>query len=127
MKNLNCNDVDGNILNVGDKVVMLDTADLDGFFPPKGCVLRVSECRNPEDNTIAFNDGQYAFFGHRVLKLKDKPMFKVVMTRTYETEFLIQATSEVEAKSIFESLGDAKYEAELKDMNVVDETISITL
>lgn len=58
---------------------------------------------------------------------EQKQMYKVAMTRTYETEFLIEATSEAEAKSIFESLGDAKYEAELKNMNVIDETISITL
>jgi len=56
-----------------------------------------------------------------------KKMFKVVMTRIYETEFLIEATSEAEAESIFEEMGDDKYVAELEQAIIIDETISITL
>ena len=68
MKNLHCNDLDGNILSIGDKVVMLDTSDLEGKIPSRCEVLEVTNCLDTESNYISFNN-EYSFFGHRVLKL----------------------------------------------------------
>lgn len=51
--------------------------------------------------------------------------FSVIMRRTYETEFTIEANSTAEAQAIFDSLGDFKYESELEQMNVTDTDIYI--
>lgn len=71
-KNLYCNDIDGNVLNVGDVVVLLDIEELEGDVPNRADVLMVSACTDAESNYIHFNDGKYGFFGHRVLKLNYK-------------------------------------------------------
>ena len=65
------NDVDGNELNVGDKVVCLDVDDLD-YPMPRGLVLRVSVLIDLESNYIEFKsfDETFTIYGHRVLKLK---------------------------------------------------------
>jgi hypothetical protein len=65
------NDIDGNELNEGDKVVCLDVDDLD-YPMPRGLVLRVSVLIDLESNYIEFKsfDETFTFFGHRVLKLK---------------------------------------------------------
>ena len=68
MKNVNCHDIDGNILNVGDNVVVLDIEDLEGDIPSRGDVLIVTECSDPESNFVSFGS-KYAFYGHRILKL----------------------------------------------------------
>lgn len=70
MIKIECNDIDGTTLYVSDKVVVLDTEDLDGDVPQKGQVLTVSKLVDAESNYIEFNQGRYAFFGHRVLRLK---------------------------------------------------------
>lgn len=70
MKNLFSNDVDGNQLSVGDLVVVLDVDDLEGTFPQRGQLLRVTKCDDPESNYVEFGD--YAFYGHRVLKISNK-------------------------------------------------------
>lgn len=68
-----CNDIDGRILSIGDKVVVLDCEDLDGdLVPNRGDVLTVTQLVDAESNYIHFADdlhGNYGFFGHRVLKL----------------------------------------------------------
>lgn len=72
MKNtLIFNDVDGNELKVGDKVVCLDVNDLD-YPMPRGLVLRVTILIDLESNLIEFKsfDETFIFYGHRVLKLK---------------------------------------------------------
>jgi len=66
MKNFFCNDVDGNTLEVGDEVIVLDIEDLEGDTPPRGKLLKVTNCIDAESNYIEF--GEYAFYGHRVLK-----------------------------------------------------------
>jgi hypothetical protein len=67
-KNMNCNDVDGNILNLGDKVVVLDAEDLEGIAPKRGELLIVTKCIDAESNYIEF-DSKYAFYGHRILRV----------------------------------------------------------
>lgn len=65
------NDVDGNELIVGDKVVCIDVDDLD--YPiPRGLVIRVTKLIDLESNLIEFKsfDETFTFYGHRVLKLK---------------------------------------------------------
>lgn len=66
-----CNDVDGRILSIGDKVVVLDCEDLDNDLIRRGDLLTVKELVDAESNYIYFKDnhGDYGFFGHRVLKL----------------------------------------------------------
>lgn len=66
--NIFCHDIDGNILSVGDSVVVLDVEDLDEK-PLRGEVLVVSRIEDAESNYVRF-DHDTAFFGHRVLKLK---------------------------------------------------------
>lgn len=66
MKNFFCNDVDGNTLEVGDEVIVLDIEDLEGDIPPRGKLLKVTLCIDAESNYVEF--GEYAFYGHRVLK-----------------------------------------------------------
>lgn len=67
MKDFFCNDLDGNILEVGDKVIVLNIADLEGETPQRGELLKVTKCIDAESNYIEF--GEYAFYGHRVLKV----------------------------------------------------------
>ena len=65
------NDVDGNELIIGDKVVCVDVDDLD--YPiPRGLVIRVTKLIDLESNLIEFKsfDETFTFYGHRVLKLK---------------------------------------------------------
>ena len=68
-ENIFCNDIDGNQLYVSDKVVMLDTDDLEGDIAKRGEILIVSKLVDAESNYIEFNNGKYGFYGHRVLKL----------------------------------------------------------
>jgi hypothetical protein len=65
------NDVDGNELIVGDKVVCVDVDDLD-YPMPRGLVVRVTKLIDLESNLIEFKsfDETFTFYGHRVLKLK---------------------------------------------------------
>lgn len=67
-KNIFCHDMDGNILSVGDSVVVIDVEDLDEK-PVRGQVLVVSSLEDAESNYVRFNFDM-AFFGSRVLKLK---------------------------------------------------------
>jgi len=72
MKNYFCNDVDGNILQNGDWVVVLDAEDLEGDAPKRGQRLIVSDCKDAESNYVEFTGDlhqSYGFYGHRVLKL----------------------------------------------------------
>jgi hypothetical protein len=61
------NDIDGNILRIGDSVVVLDTSELEGDAPIRGMLLQVAG-GDTESNYIDF--GSYVFYGHRVLKVK---------------------------------------------------------
>lgn len=67
-KNIFCHDMDGNVLSVGDSVVVIDVEDLDEK-PVRGQVLVVSSLEDAESNYVRFNFDM-AFFGSRVLKLK---------------------------------------------------------
>lgn len=72
MKNLFCNDVDGNLLENGDWVVILDAEDLDGDAPKRGQRLMVGNCKDAESNYVEFIgefSKEYGLYGHRVLKL----------------------------------------------------------
>lgn len=72
MKNFFCNDVDGNLLQHGDMVVVLDAEDLEGDAPKRGQRLMVANCKDAESNYVEFIGGlnqMYGFYGHRVLKL----------------------------------------------------------
>jgi len=68
-----CNDIDGRILAIGDKVVVLDCEDLEGdIVPNRGDVVQVTKLVDAESNYIHFADelnAHYGFYGHRVLKL----------------------------------------------------------
>ena len=75
MKNLFCNDIDGRILSVGDKVVVLDNEDIEYDVPSRGDVLRVTKLVDAESNYMEYSDefGKfYGFFGHRILKLNNQ-------------------------------------------------------
>lgn len=69
LKLLSMNDSAGNTLNIGDEVVLIDDLDLEGDAPKIGDVLVVYTCVDLSSNYISFNEGKYAFFGHRVLKI----------------------------------------------------------
>lgn len=61
-------DIDGNELKMGDKVVMLDVDDLEGdYLPKRGDIIEVDGLYDVESNYIGFSG--YSFFGHKVLKL----------------------------------------------------------
>jgi hypothetical protein len=68
-----CNDVDGNILNVGDYVIVLDVDDLDCDLV-RGDVLIVTNVDDPISNYIRYrkdeDEEEYGFYGHRVLRFK---------------------------------------------------------
>jgi hypothetical protein len=70
--NKHCNDVEGNILNVGDDVVVLDIEDLEDCDLVRGDVVKVADVNNIVSNYIKYRRGknEYGFYGHRVLKLK---------------------------------------------------------
>jgi hypothetical protein len=69
-----CNDVDGNILNVGDYVIVLDCEDLEDCDILRGDILRVTNVDDPVSNYIKYRkdecDTEYGFYGHRVLRFK---------------------------------------------------------
>jgi len=72
MKNQFCNDVDGNILEIGDMVVVLDAEDLEGDVPRRGQRLMVVNLNDAESNYVEFVgdlNNRYGFYAHRVLKL----------------------------------------------------------
>jgi hypothetical protein len=72
MKNQFCNDVDGNILELGDMVVVLDAEDLEGDAPKRGQRLLVVNLNDAESNYVEFVGDlkqRYGFYAHRVLKL----------------------------------------------------------
>jgi len=88
--NVDCHDVDGNVLLVGDKVVMLDTEDMEGTYPTRGDVLFVSELLDAESNYVKFVDSEvsdmyYEFFGHRVLALNEG----LTMVKLYDTDYVV--------------------------------------
>lgn len=68
------NDVDGTPLKSGDNVIAIDVEDLDGSRPQRGEMLRVGNVYDLVSNHIEFisnkNNEIYAFYGHRVLKIK---------------------------------------------------------
>jgi hypothetical protein len=66
------NDVDGNELKVGDKVVCVDVDDLESHIISRGLVLEVHKLIDLESCYIEFKgvDCLVSFYGHRVLKLK---------------------------------------------------------
>ena len=72
--NKHCNDVDGNILNVGDYVIALDVDDLHDCDLVRGDILIVTHIYDPVSNYIGFrkdeDEKEYGFYGHRVLRFK---------------------------------------------------------
>jgi hypothetical protein len=50
---------------------------------------------------------------------------KIIMSRTYVTEFEIEAADDEQAKIKFKLLGDAVYHKEMEQCNVVGETIIV--
>lgn len=68
------NDVDGTLLKSGDNVIAIDVEDLDGSRPQRGEMLRVGNVYDLVSNHIEFISNKdneiYAFYGHRVLKIK---------------------------------------------------------
>jgi hypothetical protein len=48
-------------------------------------------------------------------------VYRFEMKRTYTTIFEIPASSEAEARALYEELGDRRYEEELEQMNVEEE------
>lgn len=69
-----CNDVDGNILNVGDYVIALDVDDLEDCDLVRGDILIVTHVDDPVSNYVRYRkdeeDTEYGFYGHRVLRFK---------------------------------------------------------
>lgn len=53
-------------------------------------------------------------------------VYRFEMKRTYTTTFEISASSEAEARAIYEELGERRYEKELEQMNVEEEEVCIT-
>ena len=67
------NDVDGNILDLGDSVVLLDDSELEEDTPRRGDVLKITKLIDLGSNFIECSDSDYetfSLFGHRVLKVK---------------------------------------------------------
>lgn len=58
--------------------------------------------------------------GRGILHLTHAMTYKIVMLRTYETDFIIEADNEEDALKQFEAIPD-KYTQELEQMNVSDE------
>jgi uncharacterized Zn ribbon protein len=61
-------DMDGNILDVGDLVVLIDDSELENDPPRRGDVLKVTRLINLESNFIEC--GKFSLFGDRLLKVK---------------------------------------------------------
>lgn len=51
--------------------------------------------------------------------------YKIIMSRTYVTEFEVEAENEKAAKKKFKAMGDEIYSKELEQCNVVSETIIV--
>jgi uncharacterized Zn ribbon protein len=67
------NDVDGNILNIGDFVVLLDDSELEEDTSRRGDVLKITKLIDSDSNFIEGSNSEYgtfSLFGHRVLKVK---------------------------------------------------------
>jgi hypothetical protein len=58
-----------NALKVGDSVVVVDNTELEGYIPKVGELLTVSKIVDSVSNFIEFENGLYAFYGHRVIKI----------------------------------------------------------
>ena len=66
-------DMDGNILNVGDFVVLLDDSELEEETPKRGDALKITKLIDLDSNFIECNNsehGTFSLFGYRLLKLK---------------------------------------------------------
>jgi uncharacterized Zn ribbon protein len=66
-------DMDGNILNVGDFVVLLDDSELEEQTPRRGDALKITKLIDLDSNFIECNNsehGTFSLFGYRLLKLK---------------------------------------------------------
>lgn len=61
-------DMDGQVIHVGDIVVILDDTELDENPPKRGDVLQVTALLDLESNFIEC--GNYSLFAHRLLKVK---------------------------------------------------------
>lgn len=94
-QNFFCNDQAGNFLKVGDKVVVTEINELEGDRPEIGDMLKVTKIIDTESNYVEF--GKYAFYGHRVLKLSEKPnalvddidLINELKNRGYNTSLLL--------------------------------------
>jgi uncharacterized Zn ribbon protein len=67
------NDVDGNILNIGDFVVLLDDSELEEDTSRRGDVLKITKLIDSDSNFIEGSNSEESgiwIFGHRVLKVK---------------------------------------------------------
>jgi hypothetical protein len=62
-------DSDGNHIQIGDLVVVLDDVSLVGDPPRRGEVLEVTRIADQDSNYIEL-DNKYGFFAYRVLKIK---------------------------------------------------------
>lgn len=62
------NDIDGNILNVGDLVVLIDDSELENDPPKRGDVLKITRLLDLESNLIEC--GKFSLFGDRLLKVR---------------------------------------------------------
>jgi len=65
---LTFNDIDGNVLKVGDSAVVIDDSELIGDPPKRGDVLQVTKLVDSNSNYIEC--GNYGLFAHRLLKVK---------------------------------------------------------
>jgi len=52
---------------------------------------------------------------------------KIILSRTYETEFIIDADDIEQAKIKFNELGETIYDQELQQCNVIKETRAVIL
>ena len=52
---------------------------------------------------------------------------KIILSRTYETEFIIDADDIEQAKIKFNELGETIYDQELQQCNVIKETRAVVL
>lgn len=62
------NDFDGNIISLGDLVVLLDDTELVENPPKRGDVLQVTALIDQESNSIEC--GRYSLYAHRLLKVQ---------------------------------------------------------
>lgn len=61
------NDIDGNVLKVGDSVVVIDDSELIGDPPKRGDVLQVTKLVDSNSNYIECGD--FGLYAHRLLKI----------------------------------------------------------